>query len=225
MSNIEGFPDHRYATKDGLLALGGDLSPERLLLAYRNGIFPWYNPGEPILWWSPDPRCVLLPNEFHASRSLRKAIQKNGFNFTFDKDFTAVIENCALPRKSGSGTWISGDMKRAYIELHSLGHAHSVETWRQGKLVGGLYGIAIGKVFFGESMFSSETDASKASLQFLINQLLEWEFQLIDCQITSPHLISLGAEEIPRDRFIKKLKTATAIHSTPRAWSTAETLK
>ena len=225
MSNIEGFPDHRYATKDGLLALGGDLSPERLLLAYRNGIFPWYNPGEPILWWSPDPRCVLLPNEFHASRSLRKAIQKNGFNFTFDKDFTAVIENCALPRKSGSGTWISGDMKRAYIELHSLGHAHSVETWRQGKLVGGLYGIAIGKVFFGESMFASETDASKASLQFLINQLLEWEFQLIDCQITSPHLISLGAEEIPRDRFIEKLKTATAIHSTPRVWSTAETLK
>ncbi len=225
MSNIEGFPDHRYATKDGLLALGGDLSPERLLLAYRNGIFPWYNPGEPILWWSPDPRCVLLPNEFHASRSLRKAIQKNGFNFTFDKDFTAVIENCALPRKSSSGTWISGDMKRAYIELHSLGHAHSVETWRQGKLVGGLYGIAIGKVFFGESMFASETDASKASLQFLINQLLEWEFQLIDCQITSPHLISLGAEEIPRDRFIKKLKTATAIHSTPRVWSTAETLK
>lgn len=218
MSDIEGFPDHRFANEEGLLALGGDLSAERLLLAYCNGIFPWYNPGEPILWWSPDPRCVLFPEDFKASRSLRQSIRKQQFTFTFDSAFDSVIQSCALPRKSESGIWITAEMKHAYTNLHKLGFAHSVETWQDNELVGGLYGIAIGKVFFGESMFSTKTDASKSALQFLVKHLVENEFQLIDCQITSSHLLSLGACEICRQQFIELVKSATKLRSGSKIW-------
>jgi len=219
MTAIEGFPDHRYATDDGLLALGGDLSPERLLLAYRKGIFPWYNPGEPILWWSPNPRCVLFPNDFQASRSLRKAIRKQQFSFTFDNCFCDVIEKCAGPRPDGPGTWITQDMKNAYIKLHDLGYAHSVETWKDGELVGGLYGISLGEIFFGESMFSAVSDASKAAMNYLVSCLSEWGYKLIDCQITSSHLISLGAQEIPRDQFIDIIESATRTKSIIGSWA------
>ena len=208
MNNIEEFPDVKYATDDGLLALGGDLSPERLLYAYRKGIFPWYNPGEPILWWSPDPRCVIIPQDYRPSRSLKKSIRKENFEFTLDHCFEKVISQCAAPRAHGPNTWITSDMREAYIGLHDLGHAHSVETWKDDQLVGGLYGICLGQMFFGESMFSTVSDASKAALCFLISKLIEWDFQLIDCQITSAHLLSLGAVEIPRKEFIKRLGQA-----------------
>lgn len=218
MTAIEGFPDHQFATNDGLLALGGDLSPERLLLAYAKGIFPWYNAGEPILWWSPDPRCVLFPEDFHASKSLKKSIRKQNFNFSFDTHFNEVINRCSQPRASGPGTWITQDMKEAYNKLHNLGYAHSVETWKDGELVGGLYGIALGKVFFGESMFSTVTDASKAALDYLIHRLIACQYQLIDCQITSDHLISLGARKITRNRFVKTLDYATQLNSDHNSW-------
>jgi leucyl/phenylalanyl-tRNA--protein transferase len=219
MTTIEGFPDHQFATDDGLLALGGDLSPERLLLAYAKGIFPWYNPGEPILWWSPDPRCVLFPDDFHPSKSLKKSIRKNNFSFTFNTHFNEVIDRCSQPRVSGPGTWITQDMKNAYIKLHNLGYAHSVETWKDGELVGGLYGISLGKVFFGESMFSTVADASKAALDYLIQGLITCQYKLIDCQITSDHLISLGAREITRDRFIDILDHATQLKSDRSPWN------
>ena len=219
MTAIEGFPDHRYATDDGLLALGGDLTSERLLLAYRKGIFPWYNPGEPILWWSPNPRCVLFPDNFQASRSLQKAIRKQQFSFTFDNCFCDVIEKCAGPRPGGPGTWITQDMKNAYTKLHDLGYAHSVETWKDGELVGGLYGISLGKIFFGESMFSTVSDASKAAMNYLVRCLLRWDYKLIDCQITSSHLISLGAQEIPRDQFISIIESATTTKSLTGSWA------
>jgi len=208
MTDIEEFPDVNYATEDGLLALGGDLSPSRLLAAYKKGIFPWYNPGEPILWWSPDPRCVIFPETYQPSRSLRKSIRKQDFKFSFDQDFAGVIKSCAIPRSSDCGTWITADMMKAYIELHKLGIAHSVETWREGKLVGGLYGISLGTAFFGESMFNTITDASKAALYFLIANLVNWHYEIIDCQITSNHLLSLGAEKISRSEFIQYLEKA-----------------
>lgn len=208
MATVEDFPDVKYATDDGLLALGGDLSPERLISAYRKGIFPWYNPGEPILWWSPDPRCVLIPAQYKQARSLKKSIKKHHFYFTFDSKFEGVIKRCAAPRKIGPGTWITKDMMDAYIGLHQLGYAHSLETWKNGELVGGLYGIALGGIFFGESMFSQVSDSSKAALNFLVENLIKWDFQLIDCQITSPHLLSLGAVEIPRKEFLERLQCA-----------------
>lgn len=218
MTNIEDFPDVSLASEEGLLALGGDLSPERLLSAYSKGIFPWYNPGEPILWWSPDPRCVLIPQQFKASRSLKKSIRKQGFEFAMDRDFEQVITQCAQPRIHQPGTWITQEMKQAYVELHKLGHAHSMETWMDGQLVGGLYGIAIGGMFFGESMFSLVNDASKAALSNLISKLLLWQFQLIDCQITSTHLLSLGAQEIPRTEFMKKLEWAMSQPGKTGCW-------
>jgi leucyl/phenylalanyl-tRNA--protein transferase len=218
MTSVEEFPDVKYATDDGLLALGGDLSPERLLKAYSKGIFPWYNPGEPILWWTPNPRCVLFPNQFNPSRSLKKSIRKNNFTFSVDLEFEQVLDRCAEPRANRMGTWITKDMRDAYLRLHHMGHAHSVETWKRDKLVGGLYGIAMGKVFFGESMFTSVNDASKSALHYLVARLLEMEFQLIDCQITSPHLLSLGAVEIPRSEFLDRLETALLLPGQPEHW-------
>ena len=205
---MEDFPDVKYASDQGLLAIGGDLSTQRLLAAYKKGIFPWYNTGEPILWWSPDPRCVLFPDRYKPQRSLKKALKKQRFVFSFDRDFETVISKCAAPRTLDAGTWISKDMRAAYIRLHRLGYAHSVETCINDELVGGLYGIALGRMFFGESMFSQTSNASKGALNFLIAHLTRWDFQLIDCQITSSHLLSLGAVEIARTEFLARLECA-----------------
>ena len=202
------FPPLEEATVDGLLAIGGDLSSERLLAAYRKGIFPWYNPGQPILWWSPDPRTVLYPSQLHISRSLRKTLRHRHFHITTDKAFDRVIVECAESKRDGTvtGTWITTDMRSAYLNLYRLGHAHSVEIWQHNRLVGGLYGVAIGGIFFGESMFSVTRDASKVALAGLVSQLLQLEFRLIDCQLPSTHLFSLGAQSIPRMEFVEELQ-------------------
>ena len=209
------FPPLSHALTDpnGLLAVGGDLSNTRLLNAYRHGVFPWYNDGQPILWWSPDPRMVLFPEKFKASRSLKKNIRKHEFEFSLDQAFLQVIELCAAPRSTDSGTWINHEMQSAYINLHRLGHAHSVEIWQQDKLVGGLYGVAIGKVFFGESMFSLVTDSSKTAFYLLAGLLADHHFELIDCQVYSEHLRSLGAEEIPRAEFERYLQRGCQIEN------------
>jgi leucyl/phenylalanyl-tRNA--protein transferase len=183
---------------DGLLCAGGDLSPARLLEAYRRGIFPWFSEGQPILWWSPDPRTVLYPAEFKVSRSLAKTIRNRGFEVRIDCSFPEVMAHCADPRLRPEGTWISPQMRAAYQQLHELGHAHSYETWHGGRLVGGLYGVAMGPVFFGESMFSLERDASKVALAALVRAMIERNGRLIDCQVASTHLESLGARSIPR---------------------------
>lgn len=201
------FPPVESALHDpnGLLAAGGDLSPERLLRAYRQGIFPWYSDGQPILWWSPDPRAVLFPEHLHISRSLRKVLRKSPYAITFDQDFSAVIHGCrAAPRKQGPGTWIVTEMVQAYCRLHDQGHAHSIECWQAGRLVGGLYGVALGEVFFGESMFSLAPDASKIALVHLARS---GRYRLIDCQQPSEHLARLGAECIPRREFTRLLST------------------
>lgn len=203
------FPDVSLALRepDGLLAVGGDLSVERILAAYRRGIFPWYSGDQPILWWSPDPRTVLFPEKLNLSRSLRKTLRQQRFEVTLDLAFERVIAACAESRTDDQGTWITTDMATAYTRLHRHGHAHSVECWQEGSLVGGLYGIAIGRVFFGESMFSRVSDASKVAFSHLVRQLQAWEFGLIDCQVYSTHLASLGAEKIPRDHFVKHLNS------------------
>ncbi len=193
---------------DGLLAAGGDLSPDRILLAYQNGIFPWYSDDQPILWWSPNPRTVIKPCDLHISRSMQKILNKNLFRVTYDQDFESVIHACAAPRDADSGTWITDEMIDAYCELHHLGHAHSVEVWEGESLVGGLYGIAIGEVFFGESMFSHQSNASKVGFITLINQLQQWGFTLIDCQVASDHLFTLGATEMPRALFLSTINSA-----------------
>lgn len=204
------FPDPALALPEpnGLLAVGGDLSSVRLLNAYRSGIFPWFNPDEPILWWSPDPRCVLIPGRLRLSHSLAKRQRQAHFAISFDRVFGQVIEACAGSRKGARGTWLGPDMRRAYLQLHAQGHAHSVEVWRQGQLIGGLYGLAIGGGFFGESMFSRETDASKLALAALSAQLGDWGYGLIDAQVTSPHLLSLGAMTLPRAEFLRRLAAA-----------------
>jgi len=207
------------AEPEGLLAIGGCLSKRRLLNAYRHGIFPWYNPGEPILWWSPDPRLVVFPEHLIVSRSLRKTLRKNSFSVTFDKAFNEVINSCAKPRADDAGTWITADIKQAYNELHRLGIAHSVEAWQDGELVGGLYGVALGQVFFGESMFHSRTDASKVAFVTLVERLKCWGYQLIDCQVHTHHLTSLGAEEIDRDYFIQLLDRYCDMPAQPSAWT------
>lgn len=201
--------DEALEYPQGLLAVGGDLSPSRLLNAYRHGIFPWYSEGEPILWWSPAPRCVLYPERVHISRRLRRRYNQNQFQVTADQEFEQVIEACAEAREDSEGTWITRDMCAAYSRLHKLGHAHSVEVWQQSKLVGGVYGLALGSVFFGESMFSRVTDASKIGLVALCRQLQQWQFTLLDCQISNPHLLRMGAEEISRDVFQRHLENAT----------------
>lgn len=191
---------------NGLLAAGGDLSPLRLLEAYRHGIFPWFNADEPILWWSPDPRMVLFPGHFSISHSLRKKLHKGVYEVRTDTAFEQVMRACAAPRPGAHGTWIHEEMIAAYCELHRMGYAHSVETWMEGELAGGLYGMAIGRMFYGESMFSRKTDASKIALAHLCAQLGRWEFGMIDCQMNTPHLASLGAREIPRKEFIARLQ-------------------
>nr|VFK03575.1 MAG: leucyl/phenylalanyl-tRNA--protein transferase [Candidatus Kentron sp. H]VFK04081.1 MAG: leucyl/phenylalanyl-tRNA--protein transferase [Candidatus Kentron sp. H]VFK06730.1 MAG: leucyl/phenylalanyl-tRNA--protein transferase [Candidatus Kentron sp. H] len=197
------FPDPMDALTDpnGLLAVGGDLQPARLLLAYRHGIFPWYSEGEPILWWSPDPRAVLFPEHIRISRSLRKTLRQGRFRITRDRCFADVIRGCAAPRANQPGTWITERMQKAYIRLHELGHAHSVECWKEGALAGGLYGVALDEVFFAESMFSRVRDASKVALVALCQQ----NYRLIDCQFLTEHLARLGAMAISRERFLALL--------------------
>ncbi len=203
------FPPPEYADPSGLLAVGGDLSKERLLEAYRLGIFPWYSEDQPILWWSPDPRLVLDLKDFKISRSLRKTLKRGIFQITFDHAFEEVIRACAsVPREAQNGTWITDEMEKAYIKLHGLGYAHSVESWFGGKLAGGLYGVSLGKCFFGESMFHLKTDASKVALATLVEKLKSWDFHFIDSQMTTEHMLSLGAKELPRRIFLKRLQLA-----------------
>jgi leucyl/phenylalanyl-tRNA--protein transferase len=194
--------DHALDSPDGLLAAGGTLSTRRLVDAYRRGIFPWFNEGDPILWWSPDPRTVLRPAKIHLSHSLRKRMRKQAFLITIDRAFARVLEGCAAPRLDDSGTWLSGPMRRAYTALHASALAHSVEIWMDGELAGGIYGVAIGRMFFGESMFARRTDASKIAMAVLAAQLDRWDFPLIDCQLETAHLVSLGAEPMARRQFI-----------------------
>lgn len=203
----EEFPDPESALDDpeGLLAVGGCLSPQRLINAYRKGIFPWFNPGDPILWWCPDPRLVLFPSEIRISRSLKKTMRKKEYTITFDRAFYAVIRACAEPRRDVAGTWITEQMMRAYLRLHALGYAHSVEAWYENQLAGGLYGVAIGRVFFGESMFYRRSNASKAALAELTEKLGHWNYALIDCQVKTEHLASLGARQIPRSEFVEAI--------------------
>jgi leucyl/phenylalanyl-tRNA--protein transferase len=203
----QSFPPVQRALTEpnGLLAAGGDLSMHRLLEAYRHGIFPWYSEGQPVLWWSPDPRMVLVPGDIAISRSLRKRLRSRVYEVRVDTCFTRVMQACAEPRDGQDGTWITDDMLAAYASLHAAGVAHSVESWLDGELVGGLYGLGIGRAFFGESMFMRATDASKVALAHLARQLARWEFGMIDCQMVTTHLASLGAREIPRKHFIGAL--------------------
>ena len=214
------FPPVDLASPEGLLAVGGDLCPERLLEAYRQGIFPWYNDDQPILWWSPDPRAVLFPSKLHVSRSLKRRLRPRVFDVTLDTGFRHVMEQCAGPRPQypGGGTWITGEMLEAYTRLHELGYAHSVETWQDSRLVGGLYGVAIGGAFFAESMFTSVDDASKVALARLVKQLQACNFRLIVCQQFSPHVSRFGAEEISRADFIKHLDQALALPDRRGRW-------
>lgn len=214
------FPPPRLARKEGLLAVGGDLSQERLLLAYRMGIFPWYTEDEPIMWWSPDPRLVLYPSELRVSRSLKKTIKKQIFRLTVDESFESVINACAHSRtKADEGTWIVEEMINAYCRLHESGLAHSVEVWQNGSLVGGLYGVSLGKCFFGESMFTLISNASKVALVALVQYLRAREFHFIDCQISTPHLLSFGAQEIPRTQFLNELEQALKSPTLKGKWS------
>jgi leucyl/phenylalanyl-tRNA--protein transferase len=199
-------PPHEALTEpNGLLAAGGDLAPERLLSAYSQGIFPWYSEGQPILWWCPDPRAVLEPRNLKVSRSLRRSMRNRGFEFRVNTAFDAVVAGCAEPRGHAQGTWITAEMAAAYARLHALGFAHSFETWHEGRLVGGLYGVVLGRLFFGESMFARTTDASKVALVRAVELLVATGIELIDCQVASAHTRSLGAEEIPRERFLERV--------------------
>ncbi|MDP2645495.1 MAG: leucyl/phenylalanyl-tRNA--protein transferase [Desulfobacterales bacterium] len=213
------FPPARLARQDGLLAVGGDLSAERLLLAYRMGIFPWYSGGEPILWWSPDPRLVLYPAELKISGRLQRTLKKDAFQVTVDQAFDDVIGSCARVRlEKGEDTWIDKDMLNAYSRLHRMGFAHSVEAWRRGKLAGGLYGVSLGRSFFGESMFARVSNASKAALAGLVDHLKSASFHLIDCQVTTNHMTRLGAREIPRARFLKELEKSLQFPTLQGRW-------
>jgi leucyl/phenylalanyl-tRNA--protein transferase len=214
------FPDPRLTDEDGLLGVGGNLHVETLLQAYSSGIFPWYNESSPILWWSPDPRMVLFPNELKISNSLRQVIHSGKFKCKFDTCFEDVIVKCAnVPRKNQFGTWITEDMIEAYIQLHRAGYAHSVESFFENKLVGGLYGVSLGGSFFGESMFQIKTDASKLALYHLVNRLISWGFDLIDAQVPTQHLRSLGAEEIPREKYLTLLKNSLKKNTRKGKWT------
>ncbi|MFZ5722879.1 MAG: leucyl/phenylalanyl-tRNA--protein transferase [Pseudomonadota bacterium] len=205
-------PSDALRDPDGLLAVGGDLSVPRLLAAYRRGIFPWFSRGDPILWWSPDPRYCLVPADIHVGRSLRRTLARAHFRYTFDADFPAVIDACArAPRAGQRGTWITKAMRDAYVDLHRAGHAHSVEAWRGDELAGGLYGVAIGRMFFGESMFSRVDDASKAAFVVFCRHLAHWGFPLLDCQMETAHLARFGAGYLPRPHFLDVVSTATAL--------------
>jgi leucyl/phenylalanyl-tRNA--protein transferase len=220
------FPDVSMAERepDGLLAVGGDLSVSRLLNAYRRGIFPWFSQGDPILWWSPDPRTVLFPKDVRVSRSLRKTLRRQRLGVTMDRDFEAVIRGCAQPRAGSDGTWLVPGVVEAYQRLHREGWAHSVEVWRDGQLVGGLYGVALGRVFFGESMFTRESDASKVGLIHLCRTLQTWGFGLIDCQVVTGHLISMGAVQLPRQRFLELIQGWVALPGRRGCWDDGETV-
>jgi leucyl/phenylalanyl-tRNA--protein transferase len=221
----DAFPDPRRALRepDGLLAVGGDLTPERLLAAYRRGIFPWFEAGQPVLWWSPDPRAVLRPDELKVSTSLRKSLRSTRITVTLDSAFDAVIRGCAQPRERQRGTWLTDEMVSAYERLHVLGHAHSVEVWSNGELVGGLYGVAIGRVFFGETMFSRMRDASKVALCHLVAEARSRGIELIDCQVHSPHLASLGARTVPRPEFLRLLDRLCADAAPCQPWRRSST--
>lgn len=214
------FPHPELANEDGILAIGGDLSIERLLIAYNNGLFPWYNPDDPILWWSPDPRFVLFPEELKIAKSMRSYFNQKKFSVTFDKNFDAVIRNCqSQPRKGQSGdTWISEDMIKAYCNLHQEGYAHSVEVWKDQTLVGGLYGVSLGKIFFGESMFSKVSNASKFGFITLVKYLISKDYTLIDCQQETRHLQSLGGKNISRNAFLKRITENQKFPTTPGKW-------
>lgn len=220
LADAPDFPPVEQALREpnGLLAAGGSLAPDWLLTAYRRGIFPWYCAGEPILWWSPDPRLVLAPSQIRISRSLRRTLVRHRFEVRFDTAFAQVVAACAAPRGASAGTWITAEMQAAYVRMHELGHAHSVEAWSDGELVGGLYGIALGRAFFGESMFSRQSDASKVALVHLARYLESADFGMIDCQMTTPHLLSLGATEVPRAAFCRQLTLLTAGVLTPGRW-------
>jgi leucyl/phenylalanyl-tRNA--protein transferase len=212
-------PVHRALEEpNGLLAAGGELTVQRLLEAYRNGIFPWYSDGQPVLWWSPDPRMVLVPGKIAVSRSLRKRLRRRDYEIRTDSSFSDVMLGCAAPRDDQAGTWITDEMVHAYGRLHRAGYAHSVETWIDGRLAGGLYGVSIGHAFFGESMFSRAADASKLALAHLARQLVRWDFGLIDCQMATPHLASLGAREIARKDFMRALSELVNYPSRRGSW-------
>ena len=215
------FPSVDFALREpnGLLAAGGDLSPERLLAAYSEGIFPWFGEEDPILWWSPDPRMVLRVGEAHVSRSLNKVLKSGRFRVTLDTAFAEVVRGCAEARRDHEGTWITPEMEYAYIRLAELGYAHSVEAWQGDRLVGGLYGVALGRMFFGESMFTRVSDASKVALVCLANQLERWGFPIIDCQMSTPHLASLGARDIPRSDFLDEVRYLVRQPPVPSPWS------
>ncbi len=222
LSEQIAFPPPDLARSDGILAVGGDLSVDRLILAYRMGIFPWYGEGDPIIWWSPDPRLVLYPSALRVSRRLARTVRRNRFEITFDRAFDAVIDACArIPRKRDDGTWIVPDMIRAYNRLHRAGYAHSVEAWREGELVGGLYGVSLGGSFFGESMFTHARDASKVAFVRLVSRLDDWGFDLVDCQVRTDHLIRFGAEEIPRKRFLAELRRSVDRPTRAGPWTDA----
>jgi leucyl/phenylalanyl-tRNA---protein transferase len=214
------FPDVEQALDEpnGLLAVGGCLSPVRLQNAYRHGIFPWFNAGEPMLWWSPDPRWVLVPDAVKVSRSLGKRLKRDEFRFSYDRAFAQVVKACSAPRGDAGGTWITVEMQQAYLRLHELGLAYSFETWQEEQLVGGLYGVAIGQVFFGESMFHMATDASKAAFVLGCERLHNWGYRLIDCQVHTRHLESLGAREITRAEFVGRLRVLCELPVADHAW-------
>ncbi|GLQ95433.1 leucyl/phenylalanyl-tRNA--protein transferase [Dyella acidisoli] len=214
------FPDPRHALVEpnGLLAFGGDLSPQRLLNAYAHGIFPWFNDGEPILWWSPDPRCVFLTDDLRPNRSLRRALKDKAWQISVDRAFRQVMHACAAPRPGQFGTWISKDMIEAYSRLHDMGFAHSVEVWDQERLIGGIYGVSTGRLFCGESMFSAESGGSKLALCALAALLRDWECPLIDAQVSNPHLLGLGAVEIPREVFLRQVSVLVAEPLDARCW-------
>jgi len=214
------FPPAEYAEPDGLLAIGGDLSVDRLLLAYRSGIFPWYSDDDPLLWWSPNPRLIIVPDEFRISKSLRRVIRSGRFTVTMDTAFRDVITACADMRGPGrDGTWITEEMANAYCALHHAGYAHSFECWEEGGMVGGLYGVSIGAAFFGESMFSRASNASKVALAALVDHARAWNFLFIDCQMTTSHLLSLGARELSRKRFLALLQDALTAETHRGAWA------
>ena len=221
LTERDPFPPAGTALRDpnGLLAAGGDLSTERLLNAYGRGIFPWFGDNDPVLWWSPDPRMVLWLRDLHVSRSLRRTIRTAHYSVTFDTAFLEVMAGCAEPREAEDGTWITPGMMEAYGRLAARGYAHSVEAWSEGELAGGLYGVALGRMFYGESMFSRRADASKVALVFLARQLERWGFELIDCQMSTAHLASLGAREIPRTEFLQHVDRLARLPAVPSPWA------
>lgn len=227
LASGDPFPssDKALQQPNGLLAAGGDLSPARLIEAYSSGIFPWFNAGEPILWWSPDPRMVLFPAELKVSRSLKKVIRNREYEVRLDSAFTQVMQGCAQPRSGQHGTWITPLMIEAYTRLHNMGIAHSAETWIDGELAGGLYGVALGRMFYGESMFATVSDASKIAFVHLVWQLKRWGFGMIDCQMKTAHLARFGAVEIPRHDFIRRVSKLIQYSPTPRSWQFDANLK